>query len=437
MADYLTTDTELTSIASAIRDKGGTSAALVYPSGFISAIQEIQTVGTYQSKVVSPTESQQVVNPDSGYDALSSVTVNAISSTYIGTGVVTKTAESYGLSGSTRTIPSGTYLTGDQTILPFKYSGISSETIKYGTVVKVGDSEDDDRMISITGGFTGANYVSTGQTAAKSSQILKGYSAWVNGNEVKGNITTESAATINPTENEQIAVAAGKYTMGAIKVAAIDSSYVGSNVPQRTSTDLTASGSIVTIPSGYYAAAASKAVTAGSVTINSPTITANPTVTLNSSTGVVTATVNNNTSVGATLISGYISTYTGGTAQASGSKTLQLTTKSASTYTPSSTTQTIASGQYLTGVQTIAGDSNLVAANIASGVTIFGITGTYTGETYVAMTTQEIWKAAASGWGSTNPSVAAAIWNSVAAGWSISATMTDSTIHTSVASGWR
>jgi hypothetical protein len=38
MADYLTTDTELTSIASAIRSKGGTSAALVYPSEFISAI---------------------------------------------------------------------------------------------------------------------------------------------------------------------------------------------------------------------------------------------------------------------------------------------------------------------------------------------------------------------------------------------------------------
>ena len=57
-------------------------------------------------------------------------------------------------------------------------------------------------MISITGGFTGANYVSTGQTAANSSQILEGYSAWVNGNEVKGNITTKAAATITPTENE-------------------------------------------------------------------------------------------------------------------------------------------------------------------------------------------------------------------------------------------
>lgn len=41
MALYTVTDTELTSIANAIRAKGGTSASLVYPSGFISAIGDI------------------------------------------------------------------------------------------------------------------------------------------------------------------------------------------------------------------------------------------------------------------------------------------------------------------------------------------------------------------------------------------------------------
>ena len=45
MADYLTTDTELTSIANAIRTRGGTSAPLVYPQGFISAIQAIPMGG--------------------------------------------------------------------------------------------------------------------------------------------------------------------------------------------------------------------------------------------------------------------------------------------------------------------------------------------------------------------------------------------------------
>lgn len=45
MADYLTTDTELTSIANAIRTKGGTSAQLAYPAGFVSAINAIPTGG--------------------------------------------------------------------------------------------------------------------------------------------------------------------------------------------------------------------------------------------------------------------------------------------------------------------------------------------------------------------------------------------------------
>lgn len=54
-------------------------------------------------------------------------------------------------------------------------------------------------------------------------------------------------------------------------------------------------------------------------------------------------------------------------------------TKSAQTYTPTTTDQTIASGRWLTGAQTIKGDANLVAANIADGVTIFGVTGTHQG----------------------------------------------------------
>lgn len=45
MADYLTTDTELTSVADAIREKGGTSAALVWPSGYVDAIDAIETGG--------------------------------------------------------------------------------------------------------------------------------------------------------------------------------------------------------------------------------------------------------------------------------------------------------------------------------------------------------------------------------------------------------
>ena len=57
----------------------------------------------------------------------------------------------------------------------------------------------------------------------------------------------------------------------------------------------------------------------------------------------------------------------------------QLTTKAATTYTPSTSNQTIAASIYLTGTQTIKGDANLVAGNIKSGVSIFGVIGNYTG----------------------------------------------------------
>lgn len=45
MAEYLTNTTDLTSVANAIRTKGGTTAQLVYPSGFVSAINAIDTGG--------------------------------------------------------------------------------------------------------------------------------------------------------------------------------------------------------------------------------------------------------------------------------------------------------------------------------------------------------------------------------------------------------
>lgn len=43
MANYLTTDTDLTTVADAIRTKGGTSAALKWPSGYVDAVDAIPT----------------------------------------------------------------------------------------------------------------------------------------------------------------------------------------------------------------------------------------------------------------------------------------------------------------------------------------------------------------------------------------------------------
>ena len=55
-----------------------------------------------------------------------------------------------------------------------------------------------------------------------------------------------------------------------------------------------------------------------------------------------------------------------------------ISSLSATTYTPTTSDQTISAGQYLSGAQTVKGDANLVAGNIKNGVTIFGVSGSLT-----------------------------------------------------------
>lgn len=139
---------------------------------------------------------------------------------------------------------------------------------------------------------------------------------------------------------------------------------VTGTIASKSSSNLTASGATVSVPAGYYASNTSKSVT--TATQATPSISV-------SSAGLITAS--------ATQSAGYVSSGTK-------SATKQLTTQGAQTITPSTSNKTISSGRYLTGTQTIKGDSNLVAGNIKKGVSIFGISGSYEGESvpYVAVT---------------------------------------------------
>jgi len=63
----------------------------------------------------------------------------------------------------------------------------------------------------------------------------------------------------------------------------------------------------------------------------------------------------------------------------SGKVTQSLTTQGAATITPGTANKTAcAASRWTTGAVTVAGSSNLVAGNIKKGVTIFGVTGTFT-----------------------------------------------------------
>lgn len=200
-----------------------------------------------QSKTVSPSESAQTIKADNGYDGLSQVTVNAVSKTYVGSGVTKKSAATYTPGTSNQSITSGQYLNGTQTIKGD--SNLTAGNIKSGVSI-----------FGVSGTYTGSSGGS-------------------------GSVSLQSK-TVSPSESTQtVKPDSGYGGLSQVTVNAISTTYVGSGV----------------------------------------------------------------------------------------------TKKAAATYTPSTSSQTIAANQYLNGAQTIKGDANLVAGNIKSGVSIFGVAGTYAG----------------------------------------------------------
>jgi hypothetical protein len=91
--------------------------------------------------------------------------------------------------------------------------------------------------------------------------------------------------------------------------------------------------------------------------------------------GPIVGTMPNNGSINKSL--GINETYTisKGYHDGTGKVSQNIATKSAQTYTPGTTNQTIAAGQYLSENQIILGDENLIADNIVKDKTIFGVDG--------------------------------------------------------------
>lgn len=173
---------------------------------------------SFQSKTVSPSESAQTIKADNGYDGLSQVTVNAVSRTYVGSGVTKKSAATYTPGTSDQSIASGQYLNGTQTIKGD--SNLTAGNIRSGV-----------KIFNVTGSYAGSSSsggTDTSDANATAANILSGKTAYVNGSKLTGTMTNNGAVSKTMTANGSYTIPAG-YHNGSGKVTVNVSSSSGSS----------------------------------------------------------------------------------------------------------------------------------------------------------------------------------------------------------------
>lgn len=166
-----------------------------------------------QTKTITPTSSTQVVNPDSGYDGFSQVTVNAGGSA---------------INNQNKTV---TPTTSQQSITADSgYTGLGTVTVNAmpsGSAKPAASISGSNATVS-----AGTNTLTLTKSVSNTPQVTAGYVAsGTAGNtsvSLTASVTTKAAATITPGTSNQT-IASGTYLTGTQTIAG-DANLVGSNI---------------------------------------------------------------------------------------------------------------------------------------------------------------------------------------------------------------
>ena len=153
-----------------------------------------QLTGNYavslQSLTVTPTETSQTITADSGYDGLSSVQINAISSTYVGSGITRRSTSDITMTNNEVDIPTGYYANDVSYFVPF--AGIDNGSLYF----HAGHGD-----LRVDFDVAGAGYISGSQS--------------ISINDFTGNMNVMyDDVHITPTTSQQVAANYGTFAMG-------------------------------------------------------------------------------------------------------------------------------------------------------------------------------------------------------------------------------
>lgn len=175
--------------------------------------------GTYQAKTnISPSTSSQTITPDSGYDALSSVQINAMPSLTLPTSASSSATSGYTSKATISRSTSDQYINIG--------TGYNAAGAYYKVNAVANGSATAPASISGTSAAvsTGTNTLTLTKTVSVTPSVTAGYvssgTARNSSVSLTASVTTQTAQTIHPSTTDQ-SIAASRYLTGAQTIKAV------------------------------------------------------------------------------------------------------------------------------------------------------------------------------------------------------------------------